>query len=70
MQVSKIIVKVIGFGFVIAGIILRVAGVSVAGNNSFRGRSFSNVLDGKALILFGLVFLVISYWKPKAKTEE
>lgn len=61
MPVGRQIVKLIGWAFVIAGFLMRITGTTFSGTYLDRKGWQSSIMDGKALIFFGLVFLVYHY---------
>jgi hypothetical protein len=66
LKTSKQIVKIIGWGFVIAGFIARFTNSSFSGGFFAKGRGWQNsTIGGNALIFFGLVFLVLLNVKKK-----
>jgi hypothetical protein len=66
MKISKQIVKIIGWGFIIAGFIARFTNSSFSGGFSYRGYGWQNTtIRGNTLIFFGLVFLVLLNVKKK-----
>jgi len=60
MKVSKQIVKIIAWGLIIAGFIVRFTNSSFSGGFSYKGYGWQNTtIGGNTLIFFGLVFLVL-----------
>lgn len=71
MIMGKKIIKFIGWALIVAGFIMRFTGVAFSGEYlAHRGGWTSSVLDGKALVLFGLIFLVYYYLQFSKKKEQ
>lgn len=74
MKAAKSIVKFIGWALIIAGLIMRFTGVSFSGSfNTKNGSTHSHVnstMDGKVVIFFGLVFLILHYFAFRAKDKS